>query len=170
MIELHRPSLEDYKTAVKLPVVLVLDDIRSQYNVGSIFRTADAFAIERLVLCGITCCPPTAEIHKTALGAEDSVPWEYYASAVAAVRQLQTEGYTVLAAEQCDDSQQLPVAFPLGRYAVVVGHEVKGVRQEVVDACDGTVEIPQWGTKHSLNVSVAAGIVAWEFRRQLGRE
>lgn len=167
--EMRRLSPDEFRAARKLPLVIVLDDIRSQYNVGSVFRTADAFAIEKIVLCGITGTPPTTEIHKTALGAEDSVAWQYCASAADAVKALRASGYLVFAAEQCDRSTLLPVSeiTPGAKYAVVLGNEVKGVRQEVIDICDGCIEIPQFGTKHSLNVSVAAGIVMWEFLRRL---
>ncbi|MCD8289323.1 MAG: RNA methyltransferase [Prevotella sp.] len=167
--EMHRLSPDEFRASRKLPLVIVLDDVRSQYNVGSVFRTADAFAIEKIILCGITAVPPTAEIHKTALGAEDSVAWDYCASAADAVRALRAGGYCVFAAEQCDESTILPAGeIAAGRkYAVVLGNEVKGVRQEVIDACDGCIEIPQFGTKHSLNISVAAGIVMWEFLRRL---
>lgn len=167
--ELHRLSVEAYYQAEKLPVVMVLDNIRSLHNVGSVFRTADAFRLAGIRLCGITACPPAAEIHKTALGAEDAVSWKYHADTLEAVRELKAEGYTVLAVEQVEGSHMLDSLSidPAGRYALVMGNEVKGVRQDVVDACDGCVEIPQFGTKHSLNVSVSAGIVMWEFARQM---
>lgn len=167
--ELHRLSVEAYHRAEKLPVVMVLDNIRSLHNVGSVFRTADAFRLAGIRLCGITACPTAAEIHKTALGAEDAVSWKYHADTLEAVRELKAEGYTVLAVEQVEGSHMLDSLSidPAGRYALVMGNEVKGVRQDVVDACDGCVEIPQFGTKHSLNVSVSAGIVMWEFARQM---
>lgn len=167
--ELHRLSVEAYHRAEKLPVIMVLDNIRSLHNVGSVFRTADAFRLAGIRLCGITACPPTAEIHKTALGAEDAVSWKYHADTLEAVCELKAEGYTVLAVEQVEGSHMLDSLSidPAGRYALVMGNEVKGVRQDVVDACDGCVEIPQFGTKHSLNVSVSAGIVMWEFARQM---
>lgn len=167
--ELHRLSVEAYHQAEKLPVVMVLDNIRSLHNVGSVFRTADAFRLAGIRLCGITACPPATEIHKTALGAEDAVSWKYHADTLEAVRELKAEGYTVLAVEQVEGSHMLDSLSidPAGRYALVMGNEVKGVRQDVVDACDGCVEIPQFGTKHSLNVSVSAGIVMWEFARQM---
>lgn len=148
--------------------MLVLDHVRSLYNVGSMFRTADAFRLEALYLCGITACPPHVEIHKTALGAEESVAWRHFDDTLAAVRELQAAGYVVVAVEQCRDAVMLP-DFRLDRsrrYAFVMGNEVKGVAQEVVDACDLVVEIPQFGTKHSMNVSVTAGIVMWEALRQ----
>lgn len=167
--DLDRLDVAAFQAAPKLPVVVVLDNVRSLHNVGSVFRTADAFRLEGLVLCGITACPPSVEIHKTALGAEDSVAWRHETDTLAAVRRLQAEGYTVLAVEQVEDSLKLD-AFrlaPDARYAFVLGNEVKGVRQDVVDACDDALEIPQYGTKHSLNVSVTAGIVLWEAARQL---
>ncbi len=163
--ELNRLTAEEFKEARKLPLAVVLDDIRSLHNVGAVFRTSDAFLIANVYLCGITAVPPHPEIHKTALGAEDTVHWTYMESAVDAVKRLQGEGFVVLAAEQAEGSVSLEKFEwdPNKKYAVVMGNEVKGVRQEVVDACDGCLEIPQYGTKHSLNVSVAAGIVLWEF-------
>ncbi len=167
--EMGRMSVAEYHAAEKLPVVVVLDNIRSLHNVGSMFRTADAFRLGGLCLCGITACPPAAEIHKTALGAEDSVAWRYFADTLDAVRQLRADGYEVCVVEQVAGSTLLPDLRldPARRYAIVLGNEVKGVRQDVVDAADCAVEIPQYGTKHSLNVSVTAGIVMWEFERQL---
>ena len=166
---MQRLSVEEFREAKKLPLVLVLDDVRSMHNVGSVFRTGDAFRIERVCLCGITSTPPMAEIHKTALGAEDSVLWQYYPSALEAVETLKAEGYEVLAVEQAHGSTMLQDFAPLSgkKYAVVFGNEVKGVRQEVIDASDGCLEIPQFGTKHSLNVSVTAGIVIWHFAKNL---
>ena len=148
--EMGRLTVDEFKTAEKLPLTVVLDDVRSLHNVGA---------------CGITATPPHAEIHKTALGAEDSVAWRYCASALEAVEELRRRGVTVMAVEQCEGSTMLDEFRPEAgrRYAVVLGNEVKGVRQEVVDACDGCLEIPQFGTKHSLNVSVTAGIVVWHF-------
>lgn len=168
-IEMHRLSVDEFREASKLPLTVVLDNVRSLYNVGSVFRSCDAFRVEKVCLCGITATPPHPEIHKTALGGEDSVAWEYFASASDAVRQLHDAGCTVLAVEQAEGSTMLDrlSLAPDGHYAVVLGNEVKGVQQEVVDACDGCIEIPQFGTKHSLNVSVAAGIVVWEFARQM---
>lgn len=164
--EMHRLSVEEFRQARKLPLVVVLDDVRSMYNVGSVFRTCDAFRIERICLCGITATPPHSEIHKTALGAEDSVAWKRYPDALTAVAELRQAGFTVYAVEQAEGStmlQQLPAQT--GPVAVVLGNEVKGVHQSVVDMSDGCLEIPQFGTKHSLNVSVTAGIVVWEFAR-----
>ena len=164
-IEMQRLTVEEFREAKKLPLVVVLDDVRSMYNVGSVFRTGDAFRIERVCLCGITSTPPSTEIHKTALGAEDSVAWQYYPSALEAIESLKADGYEVLSIEQAHGSTMLQDFVPLSdkKYAVIFGNEVKGVHQEVVDASDGCLEIPQFGTKHSLNVSVTAGIVIWHF-------
>ncbi len=158
-----------FKEAEKLPLVMVLDNVRSLHNVGSVLRTADAFRVEKVYMCGITAVPPSPEIHKTALGAEDSVAWEYAESALSVVERLKAEGYTVLAVEQVEGSETLgKYRFAPGKhYALVMGNEVKGVQQQVVDACHQALEIPQYGTKHSLNVSVTAGIVMWEIARQL---
>ncbi len=167
--ELCRMDVETFRASDKLPVVVVLDNVRSLHNVGSVFRTADAFRLAGIYLCGITACPPSAEIHKTALGAEDSVAWTYCQDTLEAVRQLKEDGYIVLAVEQVEGSYSLDT-FRIDstrRYALIMGNEVKGVRQDVVDAADGAIEIPQYGTKHSLNVSVSAGIVMWEFEKQM---
>ena len=168
-IEMQRLTVEEFREAKKLPLVVVLDDVRSMYNVGSVFRTGDAFRIERVCLCGITSTPPSTEIHKTALGAEDSVAWQYYPSALEAIESLKADGYEVLSIEQAHGSTMLQDFVPLSdkKYAVVFGNEVKGVHQEVVDASDGCLEIPQFGTKHSLNVSVTAGIVIWHFAKNI---
>lgn len=167
--EMHRLTVDEFRSASKLPLTVVLDNIRSLHNVGSVFRTADAFRIERLYLCGITACPPSAEIHKTALGAEDSVSWTYRPDTLAAVDELLADGYEVFAAEQVEGSVRLDrLELVSGRhYAVVLGNEVKGVAQDVVDRCTAAVEIPQYGTKHSLNVSVSAGIVLWEMCKKM---
>lgn len=167
--ELNRMDIEAFHQSEKLPLVIVLDNIRSLHNVGSVFRTADAFRLQGVWLCGITACPPAAEIHKTALGAEDSVSWEYFEDTLDAVERLQREGYEVLAVEQVEGSLKLDTfrIDPTKRYALILGNEVKGVRQDVVDAADAALEIPQYGTKHSMNVSVTAGIVMWEFERQM---
>lgn len=164
-VEMQRLTVEQFREAGKTPLVVVLDDVRSMYNVGSVFRTGDAFRIESLYLCGISATPPATEIHKTALGAEDSVHWCHYDSALEAVTELKQGGYEVLAVEQCENSTKLNTFFPEKgkKYAVVLGNEVKGVRQEVIDACDGCLEIPQLGTKHSMNVSVTAGIIMYRF-------
>ncbi|MCD8297239.1 MAG: RNA methyltransferase [Prevotella sp.] len=164
-IELKRLTVEEYKQSGKMPLIVVLDDVRSLYNVGSVFRSCDAFRVEALWLCGITACPPHTEIHKTALGAEDSVDWKYFPTALEAVAALHAQDYEVLAVEQCKGSTMLHDFTPDNdkRYAVILGNEVKGVHQEVIDASDGCLEIPQFGTKHSLNVSVTAGIVLCNF-------
>ena len=161
--EMGRMSVDEYRDAEKQPLFVVLDHVRSLYNVGSVFRTSDAFRISGVCLCGITACPPHPEIHKTALGAEESVAWQHFAQTEDAVRQLREQGYRVLAVEQCEGSTLLQDfrRKPDERIAVVLGNEVKGVQQQVVDMCDGCLEIPQFGTKHSLNVSVTAGIVLW---------
>lgn len=218
-IEMKRLSLDEFKEAEKLPLIVVLDDVRSLYNVGSVFRCGDAFRIEAVYLCGITACPPNAEIHKTALGGEDSVTWKYFEKTEDAVQQLQNDGYFVYSIEQVEGStklQNLHESINLSpknnvqndtitsvkarennafsknnttendnsvvakeseshsntlnsqpRYAVIFGNEVKGVKQTVVDMCDGCLEIPQFGTKHSLNVSTTAGIIMWEFCKVL---
>ena len=166
-----RMDVTAFRAAEKLPLVVVLDNVRSLHNVGSVFRTADAFRLAGVWLCGITACPPSAEIHKTALGAEDSVSWTYCDDTLQAVERLRAEGYIVLAVEQVEGSLKLDTfrLDPSRRYALVMGNEVRGVRQDVVDAADQALEIPQYGTKHSMNVSVTAGIVMWEFARQLRR-
>ena len=168
--EMGRIDAEAFREAGKLPLVVVLDNVRSLHNVGSVFRTSDAFRVERIVLCGITATPPSAEIHKTALGAEDVVEWQYSESTLDAVEALRNEGCRIFSIEQCQGSIALQdFATAAGeRYAVVLGNEVKGVQQVVVDASDGALEIPQFGTKHSLNVSVTAGMVIWEFAKKLG--
>lgn len=194
---MDRLSIEEFRVAEKLPLIVVLDDVRSLYNVGSVFRSADAFRVEAIYLCGITATPPNAEIHKTALGGEDSVAWRYFERTEEAVEELHRKGVFVYSVEQAEGSTKLqdldthlltsapkemeqncPAAdtfhpiLPLhprpdARYALVMGNEVKGVKQTVVDMSDGCLEIPQFGTKHSLNVSVTAGIVIWEFARRL---
>ena len=176
--EMGRMSVDEYREADKLPLVVVLDNVRSQHNVGAVFRTADAMRIERVVLCGICCCPPNAEIHKTALGAEESVAWQYYKETLDAVHDLHAQGYTVYAVEQAHDSVTLEevaesiynlqfTIYNCPKMAVVFGHEVFGVQQEVVDNCDQCIEIPQYGTKHSMNVSVTAGIVLYRLASSL---
>ena len=197
ILEMNRLSVEEFHEAEKMPLVVVLDDVRSLYNVGSVFRTCDAFRVEAVYLCGITATPPHVEIHKTALGAEDSVSWRYFKTADEAVEELKQRGYYTYAVEQAEgstklqDLKTLPPAPPVmegsdmplqdkaeklstplhtgrGRgVGLVLGNEVKGVHQSVVDACDDCLEIPQFGTKHSMNVSVTAGIVIWEFARRL---
>ncbi|WP_455073045.1 TrmH family RNA methyltransferase [Prevotella jejuni] len=194
-IEMNRLSVEEFKEADKLPLIVVLDDVRSLHNVGSVFRSADAFRVEAVYLCGITATPPNAEIHKTALGGEDSVDWRYFERTEDAVEELHRKGVFVYSVEQVEGSTKLqefntqhsnphhsssnnsshntsstPItqhSIPNTRYAIIMGNEVKGVKQSVVDMSDGCLEIPQFGTKHSLNVSVTTGIVIWEFARQL---
>lgn len=194
-IEMNRLSVEEFKEADKLPLIVVLDDVRSLYNVGSVFRSADAFRVEAVYLCGITATPPNAEIHKTALGGEDSVDWRYFERTEDAVEELHRQGVFVYSVEQVEGSTKLqelntqhpnrhhsssnnsshntsstPITqhpTPNTHYAIIMGNEVKGVKQSVVDMSDGCLEIPQFGTKHSLNVSVTTGIVIWEFARQL---
>ena len=163
--EMGRDSVEEFKRKRKIPLVVVLDNVRSLNNIGSVFRTSDAFRIEQLCLCGITATPPSAEIHKTALGAEDSVEWRYFTDTMDAVADLKSRGYTVCALEQVNGSVPLDgfCPEPSGRYAVIAGHEVNGVAQEVVDAADLCLEIPQEGTKHSLNVAVSTALAIWHF-------
>ena len=173
--EMGRMNVEEFRVSQKMPLVVVLDDVRSMYNVGSVFRTADAFRVEAIYLCGITAQPPHPEIHKTALGAEDTVAWQHFPTALDAVEALKQQGYTVYSIEQCEgstmlgDIETLPVFTSQESQgaAIVFGNEVKGVHQEVIDNSDGCIEIPQYGTKHSLNVSVTAGIVIWEFARRM---
>ena len=168
-IEMERLTVEEFQKAEKLPLVVVLDDVRSMHNVGSVFRTGDAFRIEAVYLCGITSTPPSSEIHKTALGAEDSVTWKYYPTAMEAVEALRNNGYEIYAIEQAHGSTKLQTFTPINnkKYAVILGNEVKGVHQEVIDASDGCLEIPQFGTKHSMNVSVTAGIIIWHFAKPM---
>ena len=186
--EMGRMNVEEFKASDKMPLVVVLDDVRSMYNVGSVFRTADAFRVEAIYLCGITACPPHPEIHKTALGAEDTVEWRYFKDTMEAVADLKARGYFVYSIEQCEgstklqeldanlekrasslqqDDSSLSALRSSLKSAIIMGNEVKGVKQEVVDASDGCIEIPQFGTKHSLNVSTTAGIVIWEFAKRL---
>ena len=164
MDELGRISVEEFKESDKIPLVVVLDNIRSLNNIGSVFRTADAFRVAKIMLCGITATPPHRDIHKTALGAENSVEWKYYESTTDCINELRAEGYKVYAVEQADESISLN-NFEIkenDKIAVVVGNEVDGVDDEVIDLADGCIEIPQYGTKHSLNVSIATGIVIWD--------
>jgi len=162
---MKRLSEEAFKSSKKIPLVVVLDNVRSLHNVGAVFRTCDAFLIEHIVLCGITSTPPHPEIHKTALGAEFTMKWVYESDTLTAITALKEDGYTLYAIEQVQDSIALSDVClePTKKYAIVLGNEVKGIQQSVVDACNGCVEIPQYGTKHSLNVSVAGGIVIWHF-------
>ena len=169
MDELNRKSVGEFKESKKFPLVVVLDNIRSSHNIGSIFRTCDAFMIETIYLCGISATPPHKEIHKSALGAEESVDWKYFEATMQAMEHLQANGYEIWGVEQTQNSCSLE-HFTIDaskRYALVFGNEVRGIEQEVVDRCRGCLEIPQFGTKHSFNVSVSAGIALWEFFKQL---
>ncbi len=167
--ELDRLSVEEFKKALKLPVVVVLDNIRSLNNIGSVFRTSDAFLVERILLCGITARPPHKDIHKTALGATDSVDWQYFRETADAVKKLKLEGYVIVAVEQTDSSLPLDAFRPEQdkKYAFVFGHEIRGVQQEIVNLSDSSLDIPQYGTKHSLNISVCVGMVLWEVFKSL---
>ena len=167
--ELHRLSVAQYKETPKIPVIVVLDNIRSLNNIGSVFRTADAFCIQKIYLCGITATPPNKEIHKTALGATDSVAWEYVENTLLAVEKLKEQGVYIISIEQAENSTMLNDFEPNRnqKYAIIFGNEVKGVEQEVVSASDEVIEIPQYGTKHSLNISVSAGIAIWELAMKL---
>jgi 23S rRNA (guanosine2251-2'-O)-methyltransferase len=167
--ELDRLSIQAFKLADKIPVVVVLDNVRSLNNIGSVFRTADAFLIERILLCGITATPPHKDIHKTALGATDSVDWEYYPETRQAIEKLRADGFYIMAVEQTDQSVSLDrfrVRMDM-KYGFVFGHEIRGVGQDIIDFSDASLDIPQFGTKHSLNIAVCAGMVIWEVFRQL---
>lgn len=169
--ELNRLSVEEFKEVTKLPIIVVLDNVRSLNNIGSVFRTSDAFLLEKIYLCGITAQPPHKDIHKTALGATESVEWEYMEDTLECVDHLQKQGYHCLAIEQAEHSVMLN-EFDSSKHekiAVFFGNEVKGVQQAVIDKCDNCIEIPQLGTKHSLNISVSAGVVLWELFRGIGR-
>ncbi len=170
--ELNRIDIEAFKEAKKIGLTVVLDNIRSLNNVGSVFRTSDAFRVDEILLCGITAQPPHVDIHKTALGAEDSVAWRHFDETIDAVNELKADGYTVYAIEQAENSTSLSdLSLDTDKkYAIVLGHEVHGVQQSVIDASHGCIEIPQYGTKHSLNIAVATGIVIWEFYSQLNEE
>lgn len=167
--ELERKSIEDFKTATKTPLILILDDVRSLNNIGSVFRTADAFLIEKIYLCGITATPPNKEIHKTALGATETVDWEYAQDVVSVIQKLKSDSVKVFAIEQVENAILLQ-DFSINvnkKYAVVFGNEVFGVNQKAIEICDGTIEIPQLGTKHSLNIAVSAGIVVWDLFKKI---
>ena len=166
--ELERINIEEFKRATKTPVTIILDNVRSAINVGSIFRTSDAFLIEKIILCGITAIPPDKEIRKTALGATDSVKWEFFENTINAVSKLKAEGYHVIGIEQTDKSTMLnDISLPKKSIAIIMGNEVNGVAQEVINMCNEVIEVPQFGTKHSLNISVATGIVIWELWKKL---
>ena len=162
--ELHRKSIDEFKNSQKTPLIIVLDDVRSLHNIGSVFRTADAFLIQKICLCGITAVPPNKEIHKTALGATETVDWEYYEDVSSCIIELKRTGCLVYAIEQTENSVLLQdtIVNPGSTYAVVFGNEVFGVSQTAISHCDGVIEIPQLGTKHSLNIAVSAGIVVWD--------
>jgi len=165
MDELGRVTPDKFRELDKFPIILVLDNIRSMMNVGSVFRTADAFRIEKIMLCGITACPPNKEIHKTALGATESVDWQYFEETAEAVKALRNENYRVFALEQTNQSISLHSFTPEQneKYALIFGNEIKGVQENVLSLCHGCIEIPQFGTKHSFNISVTAGITLWDF-------
>ncbi len=167
--ELGRLTVDEYRQSEKLPIVIVLDNVRSSNNVGSVFRTVDCLGMAKLYLCGITATPPNKDINKTALGATESVEWKYFESTLDAISELRAEGYTILSVEQVENSIALQNFKPAegNRYALIFGHEVNGVDQSVVDASDDCIEIPQVGTKHSFNISVSAGIVMWEVFRKM---
>ncbi|MGL4583218.1 MAG: RNA methyltransferase [Flavobacterium sp.] len=167
--ELDRKNVEEFKASEKTPIIVVLDDVRSLHNIGSVFRTCDAFLVEKVYLCGITATPPNKEIHKTALGATETVEWEYVKDVVEVVESLKKSGVSVQSVEQVENSVMLnDFKITEGvKYALVFGNEVKGVNQEVVNLSDGVIEIPQLGTKHSLNISVSAGIVIWDLFQQM---
>ena len=170
--ELNRIDIKEFKKAKKIGLTVVLDNIRSLNNIGSVFRTSDAFRVNEILLCGITATPPHIDIHKTALGAEDSVAWRHFDETMDAVNELKQAGYTVFSIEQAENSTSLSdLSLDIDKkYAIVLGHEVHGVQQSVIDASHGCIEIPQYGTKHSLNISVATGIVVWSFYSQLNKE
>ncbi len=167
--ELERKNIDEFKEAQKTPIIIILDDIRSLHNIGSVFRTSDAFLIEKIYLCGITATPPNKEIHKTALGATDTVTWEYQKEVLTVIDQLKAEEISVFAIEQVENSIMLnDFEVEQGKkYALIFGNEVKGVSQQAIEKCDGVIEIPQLGTKHSLNISVSAGIVVWDLFKKL---
>jgi tRNA G18 (ribose-2'-O)-methylase SpoU len=167
--ELERKTVEDFKQAEKTPIIIILDDIRSLHNIGSVFRTSDAFLIEKIYLCGITATPPNKEIHKTALGATETVAWEYQKEVLSVIEQLKNENYKVFAIEQVENATFLQ-NFEVKKeekYALIFGNEVYGVNQKAIEICNGTIEIPQLGTKHSLNVSVSTGIVIWDLFQKM---
>jgi 23S rRNA (guanosine2251-2'-O)-methyltransferase len=166
--DLQRINIEEFKNADKTPITIVLDNVRSALNVGSVFRTSDAFLIENIILCGITATPPDKEIRKAALGSTDSVKWEFFVNTIDAVKKLKAEGYHIIGVEQADKSTMLnDISLPKKPIAIIMGNEVNGVAQEAIDICNEVIEIPQFGTKHSLNISVTAGIVIWELWRKL---
>lgn len=160
-------SANEFKEAPKTPLIIILDNIRSLNNIGAVFRTADCFRVEKIYLCGITATPPHRDIHKTAIGATETVAWEHVEDVLGIVQQLQKENWKVYAVEQTEHSQALQEVEVSGKTAIVMGNEVDGVQQSVIDSCDGSIEIPQYGTKHSLNISVCTGIVVWELFQKI---
>ena len=170
--ELNRKSVDDFRASPKSPFILVLDNVRSMNNVGSLFRTADAFIIEAVWLCGITATPPHREIQKTALVATESVAWRYFSTTVEAVKELKEKGYVIVSVEQAESAVSLESFAPVAgeKYALVFGHEIKGVSEDIVDMSDVCIEIPQYGTKHSFNVAVSAGIVLWDLTGKITRK
>lgn len=167
MPELNRKSPEQFKESAKTPIVVVLDNVRSMNNVGSVFRTADAFLLQAVYLCGVTATPPHRDIHKTALGATETVFWKYFASTTEAVQELKKEGFTVYAVEQVEHSVMLDkLQITSKKMALIFGNEISGVEQQAIDICDGCIEIPQFGTKHSINLAVSVGIVVWEVQKK----
>lgn len=167
--ELERKNIQEFKEAQKTPLIIILDDIRSLHNIGSVFRTSDAFLVEKIYLCGITAIPPNKEMHKTALGATETVNWEYAASVLDVIKKLKSEKVAVFAVEQTENAIMLN-DFEVKtnqKYALIFGNEVKGVQQEAIDSCDGVIEIPQLGSKHSLNIAVSAGILIWDFFKKM---
>ena len=165
--ELKRITIEEFKRTKKKPITIILDNIRSAHNVGSIFRTSDAFLIKKIILCGITPTPPNNDIRKSALGSTESVDWEYQENTSEAVNVLKKEGYEIIAVEQVEKSTRLTKFKSIKPIALIFGHEVNGVQQKIIDMCDQTIEITQWGTKHSLNISISAGIVLWKTANML---
>ena len=172
MEELKRKSIEEFKESKKLSVTVILDNVRSLNNIGSIFRTSDALRVEKIIICGISATPPNAEIHKTALGAENSVEWEYFQNTCDAIKQLKQDGYLVYALEQTTNSIDLREFNPNDnkKHGFIMGNELKGVSQDAINACDGAIEIPQFGTKHSFNVAITTGIVLWDYFSKINKK
>jgi tRNA G18 (ribose-2'-O)-methylase SpoU len=167
--ELDRKNIQEFKEAKKTSLIIILDDIRSLHNIGSVFRTSDAFLVEKIYLCGITAIPPNKEIHKTALGATETVSWEYAENVLEVIKKLKTEKVSVFAIEQTENAVMLNdfEVVAIHKYALIFGNEVKGVQQIAIDACEGVIEIPQLGSKHSLNIAVSAGILIWDFFKKM---
>lgn len=170
MSDLNRKSPQQFKEAAKVPIVIVLDNVRSMNNIGSVFRTADAFLLQAIYLCGVTATPPHREIHKTALGATETVSWKHFPTTIDAVNELEKDGFTVYAVEQAEKSIMLDkIDIPSKKIALVFGNEISGVEQNVLDSCDACIEIPQFGTKHSINLAVSVGIVVWEMFNKISK-